>query len=109
MSDFDSSVKFCCSIFRDKISIDECRGMTIVPHRHARFGPYFVLIFRAVASQDEGQLLNIGRLSLTLKVDQAIRYCPWCGKKLDDHYREYFDKLPAVVDQFIDTPETDST
>jgi hypothetical protein len=37
-------------------------------------------------------------VAVALKIDQAIKFCPWCGAKLSEVFQENFESLPFVLD-----------
>jgi hypothetical protein len=89
---------FCCAITRDAIGCGDKRGMTIVPVRNSRFGDFFFLRYRAVTAEDGHKLVIPDDVAVALKIDQAIKFCPWCGAKLSEVFQENFESLPFVLD-----------
>lgn len=90
------SVKHCCTITRDSISRGEERGLSIVPVRNSQFGDFFFLRFRAVAAQHSGRLNGPNDVPIATVIEQAIKYCPWCGANLSETYGRNFDQLPFI-------------
>lgn len=92
---------WCCSHLADAIQSQGNRGFSIELGFDAKLGVglYFVLKFRAIALEDD-----IGRKPLdtpfpvTIRSQQAIRYCPWCGTLLRDYYYRFVDRLPISED-----------
>ena len=89
----------CCSIFEEKVRSEGRRGISIIPHKDPRFGIYFVLLYRALAPEDEGTQIEADGATVTLAVKQAIGYCPWCGRNLKDFYKNSLNDLPFVIDE----------
>jgi hypothetical protein len=90
------NVVYCCSLLKDAVHSKGRAGLAILPGRDPRFGLVFVLEFRAVSEQDDGQPLNSGDVKVYRRLQQAIRFCPWCGKNLSEFYKSQEDALPLV-------------
>lgn len=89
--------EYCCGRFQDLVSDGSHRGMAIVPQRHEKFGYNFVLRFRALDSEFDNELVEVGDVPVTRTVEQAIIFCPWCGKHLLEFYdSQMMDSFPVV-------------
>lgn len=93
-----SSIKFCCALFRAAMTTPGRRGTSIIPHRHPRFGDAFYLEFRAIDEPFEGTFKGPPDIPIVVTTEQAIKYCPWCGTKLEKFYRKSFDQLPFILE-----------
>jgi hypothetical protein len=92
------TINYCCKLFSAVLGAGTERGLSIVPTRHAKFGDFFILKFRALANEDDvtPPRFDSGEVVLTLRVDQAIKFCPWCGVCLATYYQSIFDQLPYI-------------
>jgi hypothetical protein len=91
---------YCCVRFRETVSRGTDRGLAIVPKRNPKFGDFFFLQFRAISEAHHELPFDTGNIPLTLSVEQAIQYCPWCGARLADVYSSaIFDELPYVEER----------
>lgn len=88
---------FCCSVARDAIGDGNQRGLTIVPVRSDSFGDFFFLRYRVVDAQNESALTVTEGVAAAIKVDQAIKFCPWCGAEFAEVYGKNFDSLPFIL------------
>ncbi len=59
-------------------------------------GLYFDLEFRAVAEQQDNVPFNSGSVKVYRRCQQAIHFCPWCGKDLKRYYEKQQDGLTIV-------------
>ena len=89
---------YCCVQFMETVGQGVERGMAIVPTRNLKFGDFFFLRFRCVAEEYVNSIPDTGDIPVTLSVEQAIQYCPWCGMRLADVYAKTFSSLPYVTE-----------
>ncbi len=89
----------CCTLFFEALNMKGRRGMAVVLRRSPKFGDFFFLEFRALSEEDDEVILNTGSTEIMRRVEQAIRYCPWCGTELKTFYQELSDRLPWTVDE----------
>lgn len=90
---------YCCKLFEEKLQSRGHGGLAIIPRRSQQIGLYFVIEFRAVAEEQNAVPLNTGDVKIYLRSEQAIRFCPWCGKNLKQFYDKQQDRLTVVEPQ----------
>jgi hypothetical protein len=100
------SIKYCCERFRESFGTGDGRGLCIVLKQNARIGSAFILQFRAVARDQEAIPWDSGDVILMRRVEQAIQYCPWCGCKLAQRYRNELKLLPVAEDDVVSQEPT---
>ena len=91
----------CCGLFCESLENQGKAGLSIVPVTHRETNRrYFRMEFWAVpkAESENGLLfLNKPDLLIVLGTQEAIRFCPFCGKNLVWFYRLNFESLPGFV------------
>ena len=77
----------CCNVFNNLINNAGERGLAVLVSED-KDGVKFSVQMRAVSFADEGRLPKgpwpLTLTNLTLSGSMRIRYCPACGKRLDD-------------------------
>lgn len=85
------SVKWCCVGFQNLYQAAGERTFAILVGRDPLGAPEFTLHHRALS---RGQTLpTTGDVPISLVSDLRIRFCPWCGRRLDRQYRKHVDAL----------------
>lgn len=91
----------CCSLFRDGLENQGSAGLSIVPVAHRESNQrYFRIEFWAVPKakvENDSLSFNNPDCPIILGTQQAIRFCPFCGKNLVWFYRLNFESLPGLV------------
>jgi hypothetical protein len=89
-------VTWCCGIFKGWFEAAGERGIAILVDRQHDSAPVFMIQSRSVDADDEGPR-NHPR-PLTLIAELHIQFCPWCGRRLADVYRDAIDLIarPAL-------------
>lgn len=91
---------YCCDLFKSSIDASGMAGISIAPVLVKASGRrYFRVEFNAVAKAEcfAFDKLPCTEVKLVLSTSQAIRYCPFCGVKLEWHYRISFSSLDNIV------------
>lgn len=98
----------CCDAFENLIRSAGGRGLAVLV-RSTDDGIKFALQMRAIAFADERALpkgtMAVGPQNLALSGSMVIRYCPSCGKRLDELVTtnaELFVELAAKHSRFQD-------
>jgi len=80
--------EWCCVGFEEYFHEAGKRGLAVFAVKSDSYG--FVLQHR---SMDRGQARPTTDVPLSLVTDTYIQYCPWCGVRLIERYRNMVKKL----------------
>lgn len=69
------------------------RGAAILIGRDSLGRPEFTLQFRAVDKGKETTLSGDETIPISLVEDVGMRFCPWCGRDLEEWYGDFVDDL----------------
>ena len=78
-------MRWCCLGFESHVKTAGSRGVSIIGGQDSQGNPEIFLQFRSIDSDLDSQLPNLP-FPLSLATDIRIMFCPWCGKKVDEHY-----------------------
>jgi len=84
-------MKWCCSQFQGWNSEAGRRGLGVFAMRSPDGQPFFVLQFRATEPNVSVTTDPVSPVSLVSEV--GIQFCPWCGIRLLDSYRNNLTAL----------------
>jgi len=84
-------VTWCCGIFKGWIQAAGERGLAIVVGRQPDGSPAFIMQSRSLDLDDEGPKDH--PRPITLISELHIQFCPWCGHRLVDVYRNSIDLI----------------
>ena len=93
------NVSYCCKLFEKAIKSKGHGGLAIIPTKSHLFGLYFILEFRAVDEGNENTEMDTGNVKFYLSVQQAIKFCPWCGKNLTTFYSKQQEGLVVYEEE----------
>jgi hypothetical protein len=79
-------MRFCCRAFEYWHNAAGERGFGVFVAHDASPEPLFVIQHRALDSN--GSPPALAPTPLSLVSDLIIKFCPWCGLKLEDFYLE---------------------
>lgn len=85
-------MKWCCTAFRDHHENAGRRGITVFAVTDSQHEYYFVLQNRAI--DIEHKTVGHTEVPVAFITQIAIRYCPWCGRRLARAYRKY---VPEII------------
>lgn len=95
----------CCPGFRNLLDEAGKRGLAVLARKRSD-GIVFLLQSRGVAFDDEPKLRPVPlELSINIASDIGLRYCPACGRKLQelvDKWPDYFEKLAKEHEKFLE-------
>lgn len=77
--------KWCCAGFEAASAAAGDRGIAVVVDEGSGGAPEFYLQARAFASGSEPDL-NV-EVPMSLVIETGLRFCPWCGARLQRWYR----------------------
>jgi hypothetical protein len=83
-------MKWCCAAFQGRFEEAGLRGLAVFAATSAGEPPLFILQFRAT---DSGTVFSDSSGPLSLLSDAVINFCPWCGVRLKDWYRQFLKEL----------------
>jgi len=84
-------MKWCCSAFEGWYSQAGHRGVGMLAGKSSEGDPEFFIQFRAI---EDGEELTVGLPNaILIQTQLGIRYCPWCGRELEQWYRDYLSEL----------------
>lgn len=99
------SIKWCCAAFRSHFESAGQEGFGLIVERWQAGQTKFSLRHQAISPQAEVSLPP--DLKLTFIDEVAIKFCPWCSKKLERFYRKHIRELTrenlsleSLVEQF---------
>ena len=69
---------FCCAILKDHMQAAGRKGLSIIPVKNLQKVDEYVFFLQSRSHDAQEEI------SKHTVIDQAISYCPWCGKKLSD-------------------------
>lgn len=81
-----TSVQWCCPVFEGWFAEAGERGIAVLVSRGEGGRPVFLLQHRAVAAGLEQGVSADSPMDLVSKIE--IQFCPWCGVRLRDWYRD---------------------
>jgi hypothetical protein len=82
--------KFCCDTLSENINEAGCKGFSVIPQRiENQDSYYFILQFRSRDYNDNYKDVMISQM--------AIKYCPWCGKKLSEVFKSYKNEIIEIA------------
>lgn len=95
-------MKWCCSAYEGNFENAGMRGLAVFADE-SDSQLKFILQFRAA---DSGIELKTSQLDqpVSLVTDSVIQYCPWCGSKLSEVYR---DQIEDIVKKNLRVPLPD--
>jgi hypothetical protein len=73
--------KFCCTLFKEAYENDRGQGLRISTLSIPNIGVSVQFEFRSVSSDNESKLLGLN-IPVLIAMNQAFKFCPWCGKKV---------------------------
>jgi hypothetical protein len=80
------SVRWCCVTFKGWYEEPDARGLRIVGVSQSEKA--FYIVGRAVDPEFAGEIAKHNlNFPVSTVMQLCIRFCPWCGKNLDRHYR----------------------
>jgi hypothetical protein len=84
-------VTWCCGVFKGWYEAAGERGLAILVDTTADGTPAFMIQSRSVEIDDDGPK-NHTR-PLTLSAELHIQFCPWCGRRLANVYRDAIELM----------------
>lgn len=90
---------WCCDKLKDHFERRHERGFFVFAEPSSPDGPFpesFWLAMRSVRQEDVERLKQLNApldLPITIQTWCPIWYCPWCGVRLDRHYRGQLELL----------------
>ena len=79
-------MKWCCIAFENRYGAAGQRGLGVLVEADSEGRPLFLLQVRAFDLGSE--LDNTPTAPMTMVVETAIQFCPWCGVALRKWYRK---------------------
>lgn len=77
-------MKWCCMGFEGNFQMAGERGFGVFVYRRDGQEACFILQHRAV---DQGVVIATTERPVSMVSDIQVQFCPWCGVKLSDFYR----------------------
>jgi hypothetical protein len=90
-----AEVKWCCGTFKGWYDSAGERGIGVLVDRQTDGASTFTIQSRSIDLDDEGPTDH--PRPITLVTDVQIHFCPWCGRRLADVYRDAVDIDAARV------------
>lgn len=84
-------MRWCCAQFQGLHSEAGMRGMGVFARRSVDGAAYFVLQNRATEPNVSVSTTPLAPISLVSEI--GIQFCPWCGVRLLEHYRDEIASL----------------
>jgi hypothetical protein len=82
---------YCCDGLRNMIASAGQSGLAILVRERSSGKIGFVLQSRGVSFDDEPRLKGVAgfiNVNMNISADRGIRFCPFCGRKLEDLAKE---------------------
>lgn len=76
-------MKFCCGAFESNFEMAGSRGFGVFSVQFDKDQVDFIVQCRAM---EPGAEAPVSKSPLSLIAEMYIRFCPWCGKRLDQFY-----------------------
>jgi hypothetical protein len=91
-----ADVQWCCGIFKGWYEAAGERGIGVLVDRQVGGASTFTIQSRSVDLGDEGPIDHPRPITLVTEVQ--IQFCPWCGRRLADVYRDEVEVMmrPAL-------------
>ena len=87
-------IKWCCLGFEGHYNEAGKRGSSVLIGRDSTDRPEFTLQFRTVDKGNEQFISSSNeRIPFSTVVDVGMRHCPWCGRDLENWYKDNVDDL----------------
>jgi hypothetical protein len=99
---------YCCIVFENIVKSAGERGLSILIKK---LGDKlcFCLQSRGIAFPDVEKIRSGGPdMMINISAEQCIKFCPYCGKRLDKVINanlDHFEKLAAQHKKFLSSPE----
>jgi hypothetical protein len=102
-------MEFCCQTLYSLTTSAGYKGVAILVRNTNSHGLSFVLQTRGVSAKDEVKLKGINAdVTVLLKGNLPLTYCPFCGKRLEDLLKEkseFFQTLAEQHRELVDISE----
>jgi hypothetical protein len=85
-------MEWCCAAFRGHHEAAGQKGLTVFAATNSQHRYYFVLQYRAIDNIRNEALDHI-QTPVTVLAEIAVRYCPWCGRRLARAYRKHIPEI----------------
>lgn len=90
MNDRASRIHWCCRFLRDAFTEAGHSGLGIFVDDSAADRPQFLMQFRAL---EPSAPVPASQAPLTVNLETAIQYCPWCGQNLSQFYANHISAM----------------
>jgi hypothetical protein len=84
-------MKWCCAAFEGHFQGAGLRGFAVFVATEPGADPMFILQHRAI-EPGQSPPLDYGA-PLSIVSDVGIQFCPWCGVRLEEWYRDWINEL----------------
>ncbi len=83
-------MKWCCKVFQGWFETAGTRAIGVFASMLDSGEPAFILQYRAL---DSGSPIPITNYPFSTVSDVHIQFCPWCGVRLKEFYRDTYREL----------------
>jgi len=83
-------MKWCCKVFQGWFETAGTRGIGVFASTLENGEPAFILQYRALDPESPVPNTNYPLSSVS---DVHIQFCPWCGVRLKEFYRDTYRQL----------------